>query len=186
MATHEGDFLMIRIVRSTLALATLMLASAAIGNVQAQQAAATPKTPSQAVLENWNDIGKRLLTMADDWPADKYSYKLTPAQRSFSQVLLHIAGSNYDLLNQVTGAKVGDGRNDPPESEYKTKADVMAFLKKSIDGGAAEIQKEGDAGVLKHLDYWIGYTEHMGEHYGLLVAYYRASNLVPPESRPKK
>ena len=50
----------------------------------------------------------------------------------------------------------------------------------------AQIQKEGDAGVLKHLDDWIGYTERMGEHYGLLVAYYRANNLVPPESRPKK
>ena len=48
------------------------------------------------------------------------------------------------------------------------------------------IQKEGDAGVLKRLDYWIGYVEHMGEHYGLLVAYYRATGQIPPESRPKK
>jgi uncharacterized damage-inducible protein DinB len=177
---------MIRLVRSAILLATLILVSAAARNVQAQQPAAAPKTPSQAVLENWNDIGKRLLTMADDWSADKYSYKLTPATRSFSQVLLHIAGSNYDLLNRATGKKIGDGRNDPPTAEYKTKADVTAFLKKSVDDGAAEIQKEGDAGVLKRLDEWIGYTEHMGEHYGLLVAYYRANNLVPPESRPKK
>ena len=59
------------------------------------------KTPSQALLENWNDIGKRLVTMAEDWPADKYYYKLTPATRSFRQVLLHIAGSNYDLLNRM-------------------------------------------------------------------------------------
>jgi hypothetical protein len=175
-----------RIARSTLILAVLLFAGAFSGTVRAQQPPAAPKTPSQALLENWNDIGKRLLTMADDWPADKYSYKLTPATRSFQQVLLHIAGSNYDLLKNVTGAKAGDGRNDPPESDYKTKADTIAFLKKSIDDGAADIQKEGDAGVLKHLDYWIGYTEHMGEHYGLLVAYYRASNLVPPESRPKK
>jgi hypothetical protein len=177
---------MIRIVRSALVLATLILAGLGVGSLRAQQPAPAPKTPSQAVLENWNDIGKRLLTMADDWPADKYSYKLTPATRSFSQVLLHIAGSNYDLLNHATGTKTGDARNDPPEADYKTKADVIAFLKKSVDEGAAEIQKEGDAGVLKHLDYWIGYTEHMGEHYGLLVAYYRANNLVPPESRPKK
>jgi hypothetical protein len=26
----------------------------------------------------------------------------------------------------------------------------------------------------------------MGEHYGLLVAYYRANKMIPPESRPKK
>jgi len=177
---------MTRFVRLTFIVAALIFAGAFTGNLSAQQAAATPKSPSQAVLENWNDIGKRLLIMADDWPADKYSYKLTPATRSFQQVLLHVAGSNYDLLKHVTGAKVGDGRNDPPESDYKTKEDTIAFLKKSIDDGAAEIQKEGDAGVLQHLSHWIGLTEHMGEHYGQLVAYYRASNLVPPESRPKK
>jgi hypothetical protein len=175
-----------RIARSTVVLATLVLASVFTGTALAQQPAAAPKTPSQAVLESWNDVGTRLLTMAQDWPADKHGYKLTPATRTFSAVLLHIAGSNFGLLNQVTGTKMGDARNDPPAAEYKTKAEVIAFLKKSVDDGAAEIQKEGDAGVLKHLDDWIGYTEHMGEHYGLLVAYYRANNLVPPESRPKK
>jgi hypothetical protein len=28
--------------------------------------------------------------------------------------------------------------------------------------------------------------EHSAEHYGLLVAYYRANGIVPPSSRPKK
>lgn len=174
-----------RMLRSTAILIALVFAGTFSGVACAQQAAA-PKTPSQAVLENWNDIGTRLLTMAQDWPEDKYSYKLTPATRSFSEVLLHIAGSNYDVLNRITGTKMGDGRNDPPTSEYKTKAEVVAFLKKSVNAGTAEIQKEGDAGVLKELSNWISYTEHMGEHYGLLVAYYRANNVVPPESRPKK
>ena len=30
-----------------------------------------------------------------------------------------------------------------------------------------------------------GVMEHSAEHYGLLVAYYRANGMVPPESRPK-
>jgi hypothetical protein len=33
---------------------------------------------------------------------------------------------------------------------------------------------------------WLSVIEHSAEHYGLLVAYYRANGLVPPESRPKK
>jgi hypothetical protein len=179
---------MIRIVQTAFVLAALLLTGTTIQTAQAQQAAPAPapKTPSQAVLENWNSIGAELVTMAEDWPADKYSYRLTPATRTFSEVLLHVAGSNYDVLKRITGAKVGDDRNDPPVAEYKTKAEVVAYLKKSVEDGAAEIQKEGDAGVTKHLVYWINWTEHMGEHYGLLVAYYRANNLVPPESRPKK
>lgn len=159
-----------------------------VGSARAQEAAKPKKqkTPTEALLENWNDIGSRLVTMTEDWPEDKYTFRLKPETRSFQEVLLHIAGSNYDLLKNVTKAKVGDDRNDPPVSEYKTKAEVVTFLKNSIAAGAAEIKKEGDAEVLKHLDYWIGYTEHMGEHYGLLVAYYRANGVVPPESRPKK
>jgi hypothetical protein len=175
------------LARSVLLLAPLALA-AFVGTARAQEAAQPKKqkTPSEALLENWNDVGKRLVTMAEDWPEDNYSYRVKSGARTVQEVLLHIAGSNYDLLNSITKTKVGDGRNDPPVSEYKTKAQVVAFLKKSVADGVAEIQKEGDAGVLQHLDYWIGYTEHMGEHYGLLVAYYRANGAVPPESRPKK
>jgi len=176
-----------QLVRSIFLLAPLALLALA-GTVRAQGGtpAEKPMTPSAALLDNWNDVGKRLVTMAEDWPADKYDYRLKPETRSFQQVILHIAGSNYDLLNRVTKSKMGDARNDPSVSEYKTKANVVAFLKKSVADGAAEIGKEGDAGVLQHLDAWIGYTEHMGEHYGLLVAYYRATGGVPPESRPKK
>ncbi len=154
--------------------------------VRAQDAAKKTKSPSEAVLESWNDVGSRLITMAQDWPEDKYTYRLTPDVRTFQQVILHIAGSNYDLLNHASGAKMGEAANDPAVASYKTKAETVAYLKKSVTDGAALIQKQGDAAILAHLDYWIGYTEHMGEHYGLLVAYYRASGLVPPESRPKK
>jgi len=176
-----------QLVRSIFLLAPLVLLAFA-GTVRAQGGtpAETPMSPSAALLDNWNDVGKRLVTMAEDWPADKYDYRLKPEMRSFQQVILHIAGSNYDFLNHTTKSKVGDGRNDPPVSDYRTKAEVVAFLKKSIADGVAEIGKEGDAGVLQHLDGWIGFTEHMGEHYGLLVAYYRATGGVPPESRPKK
>jgi DinB superfamily len=173
------------ISRSTFLLVALVVSTGA-SIVRAQDTAKKPKKPSEAVLENWNDIGNRLVTMAQDWAEDKYTYKLTPDVRTFQQVILHIAGSNYDLLNHLSGSKMGDGRNDPPVANYKTKAETVAYLKKSVAEGAALIQKEGDAGVLAHLDGWIGYTEHMGEHYGLLVAYYRTNGLVPPMSRPKK
>lgn len=172
----------------SLSLLAVVAFLGAIGSTRAQDAGQQkkPKTPTQSVLENWNDIGGRLVTMAEDWPEDKYGYKLKPETRSFQEVLLHVAGSNYDLLKNITNSKVGDDRNDPPVAEYKTKAATVAFLKKSVADGAAEIQKQGDAAIINRLDYWIGYTEHMGEHYGLLVAYYRASGIVPPESRPKK
>ncbi|MFY9752859.1 MAG: DinB family protein [Candidatus Acidiferrales bacterium] len=175
------------LVRSISLLSALAFLCCA-GAVRAQDGKQSPKpkAPSQAVIENWNYIGDHLVTMAEDWPEDKYGYRLNADVRTFQQVLLHIAGSNYDLINRASGRKIGDGANDPNVETYKTKAQTVAFLKQSIADGVSEIKREGDAGVLQRLDEWINYTEHMGEHYGLLVAYYRANGIVPPTSRPAK
>jgi uncharacterized damage-inducible protein DinB len=153
-------------------------------------------SPSQAVLESWNDIGRKLIAMAEDFPEDKYDFKPTPAQRSFAENLLHAAGANYFFTAPLMGQKPPEG--DPKREQYKTKADVVAFVKKSFADGAAAIKAKGDAGMndmmtdpfskdkARVYDFAYGFIEHSGEHYGQLVVYYRVAGLVPPESRPKK
>ena len=154
-------------------------------------------SPSQALLDSWNDIGRKLNAMAEDFPEDKYDYKPTPAQRSFAEQLLHAAGANYFFTDPATGKKMPAGE-DPKRDDYKTKAAVAAFVKKSFEDGAAAIKAKGDKGMTDLLvdpfanqqmrisDMAWGLIEHCGEHYGQLVGYYRSAGLVPPESRPKK
>jgi uncharacterized damage-inducible protein DinB len=154
-------------------------------------------SPSQAVVVQWNDIGRKLIAMAEDFPEDKYDFKPTPAQRSFAEQLLHASGVNYYFTNIVLGEKPPT-TEDPPRDQYKSKADVVAFVKKSFADGAAAIQKRGDKGMSELVvdpyshrqtridDYAYGFIEHCGEHYGQLVVYYRVAGMVPPESRPKK
>ncbi len=154
-------------------------------------------SPSQAVLESWNDIGRKLIAMAEDFPEDKYDFKPTPAQRSFAEQLLHAAGANYFFTNLALGQKP-PAEEDPKRDQYKTKADVVAFVKKSFADGAAAIKAKGDKGMtdlitdpdsnqqVRVSDAAYGFIEHSGEHYGQLAVYYRVEGLVPPESRPKK
>jgi len=151
----------------------------------AGQAEKAVKTPSTVILENWNDVNDKLVAMAEDWPEEKYVYRPNDEVRTFEQVLLHIAGSNYELIIRISGKKLGDADNDPSTETYKTKAQVVAYLKKSETDGAAAIQAGGDAGALKNLNMWVGYIEHSGEHYGQLVVYYRNNKVVPPDSRKK-
>jgi uncharacterized damage-inducible protein DinB len=169
----------------------------------AQEAAkknAAPKpalSPSQIVLESWNDIGRKLIAMAEDFPEDKYDFKPTPAQRSFAEQLLHASGANYFFTNLCLGEKP-PAEEDPKRDQYKTKADVVAFVKKSFADGAAAIKQKGDKGMtdlvvdpdsnqqVRVSDMAYGFIEHSGEHYGQLAVYYRVAGLVPPESRPKK
>ena len=160
-----------------------------------KDAAVKPADPElKVVLDSWNEIGRKLVAMAEDFPEDKYDFKPTPAQRSFAEQLLHAAGSNYFFTNPVMGKELPAG--DPKRENYKTKADIVAFVKKSVADGAAAIQAKGENGLnatvpyghqeARVLDIAYGLIEHSGEHYGQLVVYYRLSGLVPPESRPKK
>ncbi len=188
---------------SSLLTAMLFVASTLTISVRAQDAMkkdAAPKPPdgaSKVVLDSWNDIGRKLIAMAEDFPEDKYDFKPTPAQRSFAEQLLHAASANYFFTNPVTGKKPPAEENVKREN-YKTKADVVAFVKKAFADGAAAIQAKGDKGMsdlivdpfanqqVRVYDFAYGFIEHSGEHYGQLVVYYRLSGLVPPESRPKK
>ena len=162
-----------------------------------KDAAVKPADPElKVVLDSWNEIGRKLTAMAEDFPEDRYDFKPTPAQRSFAEQLLHAAGSCYYFTNSVMGQKPPAGE-DPKRDQYKSKADIVAFVKKSFADGAAAIQSKGEKGMTTEVVYFpqqkarvldiaYGLIEHIGEHYGQLVVYYRLAGLVPPESRPRK
>jgi len=189
---------------SKLPFLTVALLAAAILTLPAhaqdakkEAAVKPPDSPSKVVLDAWNDIGRKLIAMAEDFPEDKYDFKPTPAQRSFAEGLLHASNINYFFINLSLGQKPPT-EEDPKRADYKTKADVVAFVKKAFADGAAAIKAKGDKGLsdlvvdpfanqqVRLSDMAWGIIEHSGEHYGQLVVYYRVAGLVPPESRPKK
>jgi len=153
-------------------------------------------SPSQAVLEQWNDIGRKLIAMAEDFPEDKYEYKPHADSRTFAGGLVHVSASMYYFTDFALGQKPRYA-DDPKRDDLKTKVQIVAFVKKCVQDGADAIKAKGDKGLNEavndggpHLDrlYDLAYglIEHSGEHYGQLVVYYRNNGMVPPESRPKK
>jgi uncharacterized damage-inducible protein DinB len=164
---------------------------------KAQDAKKPPKPalgPSAALLEEWNDLGRRLIVIAGDMPEDKYDYKPKPEMRSWLGQLAHASQANYYFINPVLGKPFP--QDDPDMSQLKTRAQVMAFVKKCFSDGADLIKAQGDAGMGKTYDAGgqmmrfdalaYGLIGHGNEHYGQIVVYYRLNGLVPPESRPKK
>jgi len=187
-------------MKRTPLLAIVLLAFAFAAPAQdtmKKEAAVKPADPeSKVVLDSWNEIGRKLTALAEDFPEDKYDFKPTPAQRSFAEQLLHAAGSCYYFTNPAMGLKP-PAPEDPKREQYKSKADIVAFVKKSFADGAAAIKANGDKGMTTEVEYFpqqksrvldiaYGIIEHSGEHYGQLVVYYRLAGLVPPESRPTK
>jgi hypothetical protein len=188
--------------RSGLALVavTLLAVAATSLNSQGQSQNQAPRpagSRADETLERWNDIGNKLIAMAQDFPEDKYDYKLQKDQRTFAQNLLHAAALDFVLTRRVSGSNLGPdfGEGDNPSRDvFKTKADVVKFVQAAVADGAQVIQQQGDAGLDKTSKFfgnrlahnsaiWMFAIEHSGEHYGQLVVYYRANNLVPPDSR---
>lgn len=150
---------------------------------------------SQAVLESWNDIGRKLIAIAEDLPEDKYDYKPHPDSRTFVAQLLHVSASMYYFTDPAQGKKPRFP-DDPKRDELQTKDQIVAFVKKCVQDGADVIKAKGDKGMNESVaaggprltrlyDLAYGLIEHSGEHYGQLVVYYRINGIVPPESRPK-
>jgi uncharacterized damage-inducible protein DinB len=189
-----------------LALAGDILLGAAGARIRHQaqpqdQTLAPARSRAVETLEWWNHIGNKLIAMAKDFPEDKYDFKVQKDQRTFAQNLLHVAAVDFDVVSRVSGSNIGPNfgkdKHNPSRDDYKTKADVVKLLEDAVAAGAKVIQEQGDAGLDKtmpfawetgrhtvHVSYiWLSVIEHSSEHFGQLVVYYRANNLVPPESR---
>jgi hypothetical protein len=148
----------------------------------AQGPKATP-TASQSIRGHFASINRKVLTMVKDFPEDKYNFRLKPEMRSFGEVIVHIASGNVYAAKAGRGEKVNWDELDP--KSYPNKAAVVALMEKSIADADATLKGVSDDALTKSGEPWLGVMEHSAEHYGLLVSYYRANGLVPPESRPK-
>ena len=188
--------------RSSRALVAVILFAIVGASLYSQgQTQNQPPSPARSrsdeTVEMWNAIGNKLVAMAQDFPEDKYDYKLQKDERTFALNLLHAAALDFVLIRRISGSNIGPdfGEGDNPTREaFKTKADVVKFVQEAVTDGAQVIQQQGDAGLDKTSKFfgnrlahnsaiWTFAIEHSAEHYGQLVVYYRANNMVPPDSR---
>jgi tetratricopeptide (TPR) repeat protein/uncharacterized damage-inducible protein DinB len=188
--------------RRSFAVVVLTLLAAAGMSLHSQaQTQNQPPSPSRSrsdeMLDRWNDVGNKLIAMAQDFPEDKYDFKVQKDERTFAQNLLHAAALDFVLIRRISGSNLGPyfGEGDNPTRDaFETKADVVKFVQEAVADGAQVIQQQGDAGLDKtsklfgnrlahNSSIWTFAIEHSGEHYGQLVVYYRANHLVPPDSR---
>src|SRR5579863_3702695 len=142
-----------------------------------------PATPAETIAAYFKGGNDQLLVMAKDFPEDKYQFKLKPEMRSFGDVIVHVASGNVYAAKAGRGEKVKWDELDP--KNYKTKAEIVALLEKSIHDANATLKTVPEERFAKTLDPWMSVIEHSAEHYGQLVVYYRGSGLVPPSSRSK-
>ncbi len=196
-------------IRSPLLMASVAALGLAtfVGRAEAKKATATAAAPAAAsngfqtdFLALLDDVQKKVLSLEDAIPQDKFKWRPAPGVRSISEAFLHIAYGNYGFTKGATGkappADVGWG-TDHAKWDTKTtdKAEIKKVLEASFDHVRAAMKEVQDADLDKKVNVfghdmteravWMALLGHLNEHMGQEVAYARANNVVPPWSMPK-
>jgi len=134
---------------------------------------------------------KQVIALAEAIPADRYSWRPAPSVRSVSEVLMHVAYSNYRLLD-FAGGKIPDDTPSIPadfETKFMVKDDVLRWVRNSFAAVRAEYPRVDKSKKVKFLsrdstseNVFLRLLVHNHEHMGQLIAYARAMGVKPPWS----
>jgi len=187
--------------RTALALSALFfgLILAPAHSARAQTKAAPQKTAQKLDMEGvwegydgeWHHTTYELLALAEAIPDKDYSWRPGPGVRSTSETFMHIVIANFWLLS-LTGHPMPTDLKPDAEKTVTSKADVIAWLKRSLDAVRDDRLKETPAHLAKHVTVsghhgtvdtiYLRIIVHADEHLGQLIAYARMNGVVPPWS----
>jgi uncharacterized damage-inducible protein DinB len=121
------------------------------------------------------------LAVAEQMPADKYSFRPTPEQMTFGEQLLHISEQNRLILREIKGlapAEKSRSQSQKPTSSHtwkETTALGVKLLQERTTPSPADV-----AGLLNGMMLALDHTTH---HRGQVVVYLRLNGITPAEYR---
>ncbi|HEX2659552.1 MAG TPA: DinB family protein [Polyangia bacterium] len=194
---------------------TRMMGMVALVTVTGGSAVAAPAAPAAAapvaaektgavqadVLGVLADVEKKIVSLEEAVPQNKFDWRPAPGVRSIAEAYLHIAFANYNLTRMATGktppADTGITQDRGKwDSQTTDKAKIKAILEKSFAFVHEGIKGLSDADLDRKVDFFghpmtaravlMVLVGHDNEHLGQSVAYARANKIVPPWSEGKK
>lgn len=171
-------------------VATCAVLTAVLAITVSRPAAQGPSIQAE-LLKDLTNQKEQMGKIADAMPEDKFGFKATPAQRSYGEQILHVAGANV-MLFKTYGAKAAA----PTINQKATaKAEILKALADSYDFGIAAIKEQSDQAMMEavqgpaflgsstraRIAYFV--MNHAMDIYGQMAVYLRLNGIVPPASR---
>jgi hypothetical protein len=154
-------------------------------------AAAQGSPVAEAFRDNAKHSGDHLMAAATEMPAEKYSFKPTPAQMTFGEIVTHLAEGNDYLCGAIGGmkapARAKVAATDPKDQLVARLKDTFAFC----DQALASLD---DTKLAEQLPFFGGKpksraaimtatTGDWADHYSQSAIYLRLNNLLPPTAK---
>jgi hypothetical protein len=132
---------------------------------------------------------------ADLMPADKFTFKPSPQQMAFGEVIAHEAESNETLC-----AAIGGGNRMPSETAVDATApkdQLVARLKKSFESCGSVIAQLKESTFGDSVPFFGGrkatraravivLAQDWADHYAQAAMYLRMNGILPPSARPRQ
>ena len=178
--------------RFALVVLVVMAAGAGAQTPQAPQGAGPLSNAMLAALQRY---AQNMPAAGDLMPPDKFSFKPTPDQMSFGQILAHETESNETLCASIGGSTKAVSESDAGATAPK--ADIVARLRKSFEtcrGVVAGIKESTLADTVPFFGgrkatrarAAVALAQDWADHYAQAAMYLRLNGILPPSAQPKK
>lgn len=151
-----------------------------------------PEDFRQEFLAQFNASSRKIVSLADAMPAEKYSWSPSEGIMSVSDVFMHVARYNYYYPESALGVETPEYVDLGAFEGIDQKEKVLEELRRSIEHlrGAVEAMPESrlrESTRLYNRDVagWavlLQLLSHMNEHVGQSIAYARMNGVAPPWS----
>jgi len=182
-------------VLSVLCLLAMPLAARGSDDAAAAAFAATKAD----YLTVWDETAEKVVSLAKEFPADKYGWRPAEGIRSVGEAFHHISNGVY-LLASLMGAEMPEGIPGEMNALFArdgqvpgTKDEVVAELEAALAYGRKVAAEATPESLAAEHDFFgrkrtgrailLRLHAHVSEHLGQEIAYARSSGVVPPWSK---
>jgi DinB family protein len=147
---------------------------------------------AQAFRDNASEEAKNLVAAAELMPADKYSFKPTPAQMTFGAVVVHLSGGNDYFCGLLGGVKPPTRAKIEPTA---SKEALVARLKETFQFCNEALAKLDDSKLSEEISLSFMpkpvtraalmtiTTGDWADHYSQSAIYLRLNGILPPTAK---
>ncbi len=173
-----------------LALTPATVAAQATASAAAERPASTAPV-ADALRQMEQRFARNLIAAAEAMPAEKYSYRPTPAQMSFAQIQVHLANEGNDVLCGKTAGV--DVPQRPAMDTTNTKEQLVARLRETFQFCEQSFAKLDDTKLgapvamfgmnLTRASALLITVGDWADHYSQESNYLRLNGILPPTAQ---
>jgi uncharacterized damage-inducible protein DinB len=153
--------------------------------------AQAPAPVAKAFRDDATDKAKNLIAAAEEMPAESFTFKPTPAQMTFAQVVLHLAQGNDFLCGAIGGVKAPVRAK---VADTTSKELLVARLKETFTFCETAIAALDDSRLSEQVPFFGGRmmtraaimtitTGDWADHYSQAAIYLRLTGHLPPTAK---